>query len=138
MSPPPAADAPKTGAREPPRALIVDDDSDTRASIAELLADNGYQVMAVEDGQKAFDYLAHQPPPDVVVLDLWMPVMDGWTLASQVTGGRLPRVPILVVTAASSQFGYPVPSRYVLRKPINHDRFLRLLTELVEQHHEPS
>jgi CheY-like chemotaxis protein len=114
-----------------PAVLIVDDDADTRASLGELFADADYQVRTVEDGQKAFDYLDHQAPPDVVVLDLWMPVMDGWTLVSQVVSGRLPKVPILVVTASSAQFGYPVPPRYVLRKPINPDRILRLAKELI-------
>ena len=120
-------------ARSPgrPAVLIVDDDADTRDSLGEVFADADYQVIAVEDGQKAFDYLDHQPPPDVVVLDLWMPVMDGWTLASQVLSGRLPKVPMLVVTASSAQFGYPVPSRYVLRKPVNPDRLLRLAQELI-------
>lgn len=122
---------PRSPAR--PAVLIVDDDADTRASLGDVFADADYRVMVVEDGQKAFDYLDHEPPPDVVVLDLWMPVMDGWTLASQVLSGRLPRVPMLVVTAASAQFGYPVPSRYVLRKPINPDRMLRLAQELIGQ-----
>jgi CheY-like chemotaxis protein len=67
------------------------------------------------------------------VLDLWMPVMDGWTRANQVVNGRLPNVPILVVTASSAQFGYPVSSRYGLRKPINPDRMLRLIQELIGQ-----
>jgi len=41
-------------------------------------------------------------------------------------------VPILVVTAANAQFAYPVPPRYVLRKPFNPDRLLHLIAELVE------
>jgi CheY-like chemotaxis protein len=116
-----------------PAVLIVDDDADTRASLGEVFEEADYQVITVEDGLKAFEYLDHQPPPDLVVLDLWMPVMDGWTLANQVVNGRLPNVPILVVTASSAQFGYPVPSRYVLRKPINPDRMLGLGQELIGQ-----
>jgi CheY-like chemotaxis protein len=114
-----------------PLALVVDDDADTRASLAELLADHGFQVLAVEDGQKAVDLLEREPTPDVVVLDLWMPVMDGWTVAKRVMARELPSVPIIVVTAAGAHFAYPVSSRYVLRKPIDSDRFLRLVSEIV-------
>jgi CheY-like chemotaxis protein len=112
--------------------LVVDDDADIREAVKELLEDSGYRVIVAEDGQQAFDYLAHRPPPDCVVLDLWMPVMDGWSLAAEVLIGRLPSVPILVVTAANAQFAYPVPPRYVLRKPFNPDRLLKMISELVE------
>lgn len=114
------------------RILVVDDDADIRESVKEVLEEEGYSVITANDGQQAYDYLAANPPPDCVVLDLWMPVMDGWSLASEVLVGRLPPVPILVVTAANAQFAYPVPPRYVLRKPFNPDRLLMLVAELVE------
>jgi CheY-like chemotaxis protein len=114
------------------RVLVVDDDADIRASVKEVLEEAGYSVVLASDGQEAYDYLSQHPPPDCVVLDLWMPVMDGWSLASEVLIGRLPAVPILVVTAANAQFAYPVPPRYVLRKPFNPDRLLMLVAELIE------
>src|SRR4051794_40812231 len=83
----------------PALVLVVEDDADIRVSLAEILTDAGYRVIAVEDGQKAFDYLAESPPPECVVLDLWMPVMDGWSLAAEIMAGRLPTVPLLIVTA---------------------------------------
>jgi CheY-like chemotaxis protein len=114
------------------RVLVVDDDADIRSRSERCCEDAGYAVVLAKDGQQAYDYLAGNPPPDCVVLDLWMPVMDGWSLASEVLIGRLPPVPILVVTAANAQFAYPVPPRYVLRKPFNPDRLLMLVAELVE------
>jgi CheY-like chemotaxis protein len=119
-------------AEDPATILVVDDDADTRDSIAELLEEHGYTAIVAGDGQQAFDYLARRPPPACVVLDLWMPVMDGWSLAAEVLMGKLPNVPILVVTAAAAGFAYPVPPRYVLRKPISKDRLLMLVTELIE------
>jgi CheY-like chemotaxis protein len=114
--------------------LVVEDDRDTREAMVELLAERGYAVIAFEDGRKAFDYLARERAPACVVLDLWMPEMDGWSLASELLQGRLPRVPILVVTAASSHFGYPsVAPRYVLRKPVSPERLLTLVKELVQR-----
>jgi CheY-like chemotaxis protein len=128
----PTASDPTDLAERPSTILVGDDDADTRHSLAELLEENGYAVILAEDGQEAFDYLAKQPPPACVVLDLWMPIMDGWSLASQVLIGNLPSVPILVVTAAGAQFADPVPPRYVLRKPVSTERLLMLLAELIE------
>jgi CheY-like chemotaxis protein len=114
------------------RVLVVDDDADIREAVSEVLEEAGYSVVLANDGQQAYDYLDQNPPPECVVLDLWMPVMDGWSLASEVLVGRLPTVPILVITAASAQFAYPVPPRYVLRKPFNPERLLMLVSELIE------
>jgi two-component system chemotaxis response regulator CheY len=114
------------------RVLVVDDDADIREAVRGVLEEAGYSVVLASDGQRAYEYLAENPPPDCVVLDLWMPVMDGWSLASEVLLGRLPTVPILVITAANANFAYPVPPRYVLRKPFNPDRMLMLVAELVE------
>jgi CheY-like chemotaxis protein len=110
--------------------LVVDDDADIRESIAEILEDGGYGVVVAEDGQQAFDYLATSPPPACVLLDLWMPVRDGWSLAAEVKSGCLPAVPILVVTAISGPIDCPAPPRYVLRKPFELDRLLKLVAEL--------
>ena len=62
------------------RVLIVEDDDDVRDAIAELLADHAYSPVAAANGQDALDRL--QKPderPCVILLDLMMPVMDGWT-----------------------------------------------------------
>jgi CheY-like chemotaxis protein len=60
-----------------------------------------------------------------------MPGLDGWSVASQVASGALPRVPILLITAGESDAGYPVPTRYVLRKPLAAERLLVLVREMV-------
>jgi two-component system, chemotaxis family, chemotaxis protein CheY len=114
-----------------PLILVVDDDADTRNSLAELLTEHGYRVVTAEDGEQAYHYLAAHRPPAAMVLDLWMPVRDGWSLSAEVMVGHLPAVPIVVVTAAAAHFAYPVPSRQVLRKPISPDRLLRMLDEIV-------
>jgi CheY-like chemotaxis protein len=125
---PPAEDP--APADDRPTILVVEDDADTRAALCELLTERGYAVVGVEDGQKAHEYLSAKTPA-AVVLDLWMPVMDGWSLTAEVLVGNLPSVPIVVVTAASAGFAYPVPSRHVLRKPVNPDRLVRLIEEVV-------
>jgi CheY-like chemotaxis protein len=65
------------------------------------------------------------------VLDLWMPMMDGWRFAAEVNLGRLPQVPMMVITAAEAYWGYPTHPRYVLRKPLDSAKFLGMVGALV-------
>jgi CheY-like chemotaxis protein len=116
----------------PPTVLVVEDDEDTRAAIRELLEDQGYRVATATNGRDAEQYLRHRPTPDCMVLDLWMPVMDGWALAAEIEAGRLPRVPLVVVTAAASYWGYPSPPGRVLRKPASPARLLALVEDAVK------
>jgi CheY-like chemotaxis protein len=111
--------------------LLVEDDEDTRSTLAELLKDNGYQVVPARNGREAQSYLATQPRPSCLVMDLWMPVMDGWALAAEMRSGRLPGVPMMVITAAESYWGYPISPRYVLRKPLDSGKFLTMVDSLV-------
>jgi len=113
-----------------PTVLVVDDDPDIRASISELLEDHGYTTIEAPDGRQALEYLRHQQAPACLILDLWMPELDGWSLATAMGKGDVPSVPTILVTAASSDSGYPVPNRQVLHKPIDPDRLLSLVATL--------
>jgi len=71
----PAADGPSP--RSPsPRVLVVDDDDAIRSMLAEALGFEGYEVECARDGQEALGYI-RRAPPQAIVLDLMMPVMDG-------------------------------------------------------------
>ena len=61
------------------RVLIVDDDRDIREALGEILADDGFAVEAAWNGETALDRLEAGFRPDVIILDLMMPVMDGLT-----------------------------------------------------------
>ena len=82
--------------------LVVDDYADSRAAVRELLEDNGYEVTEAANGQEALNFLVAPAKPRVqlIVLDLQMPVMNGWQflklLGSYV---RLETIPVLVVSA---------------------------------------
>jgi CheY-like chemotaxis protein len=110
--------------------LVVDDDADIRSCISELLEDHGYTAMEAPDGRQALEYLRQQPAPACLILDLWMPELDGWSLATAMGKGEVPSVPTILVTGASSDSGYPVPTGQVLRKPIDPDRLLTLVARL--------
>jgi CheY-like chemotaxis protein len=58
--------------------LIVEDDFAARTLLAELLESRDYSVATAADGRQALDYLRTSSPPKVIILDLMMPVMDGW------------------------------------------------------------
>jgi CheY-like chemotaxis protein len=58
--------------------LVVDDDAATRAALQAVLAAAGYRVACAADGREAIDYLGRAERPGLILLDLSMPVMDGW------------------------------------------------------------
>ena len=101
--------------------LLVDDDDDVRDSLALVLRDEGYQVETASNGKEALDKLERMPPPGLVVLDLMMPVMNGWTTLEQMRKRQVPS-PVLVVSAAVPP---PPPgvSAY-LRKPVDLNQLL--------------
>jgi DNA-binding response OmpR family regulator len=110
--------------------LVVEDDEDTRSAIAETLEDHGYRVVQKEGGRQAEHYLSTSAPPVCMILDLMMPDLDGWALASFMRQGRVPQVPLIVVTAAGDHWGYPAPRHRVLKKPLDPDRLLALVAEI--------
>jgi two-component system chemotaxis response regulator CheY len=81
------------------RILIVDDDESIRQIVRMCLTDEGYEVFEAPNGQAALNRLA-AAQPDLILLDLRMPVMDGWEFARQY--GRLPgpHAPIVAFVAA--------------------------------------
>jgi CheY-like chemotaxis protein len=79
--------------------LVVDDDPDIRDALCELLEDEGYRAVSAANGQEALTYLKSSDLPCVILLDLMMPVMDGWAFrAEQRRSGNT--VPIVLLSAA--------------------------------------
>ena len=83
----------------PKPIMIVEDDADVRAALAAFLEGEGYVVLEAADGAEALQRLRTNEVC-LVLLDLWMPGMDGWQFrAEQMRDPALARVPVLVVTA---------------------------------------
>jgi CheY-like chemotaxis protein len=110
--------------------LVVDDDDDTRAAIAEVLEDQGYLVTLATNGHEAELKLHDIERPDCIVVDLWMPVMNGWTFITRLQRFGPRPIPILVLTAAEPHWGYPVPRTNVLRKPFRPESLISMLQRL--------
>jgi CheY-like chemotaxis protein len=81
--------------------LVVEDDPDIRESVVEILEDEGHVVTSAGDGREALDLLhSASPAPDLILLDLMMPVMSGYQFREEQL--KLPAfagIPVLVVTA---------------------------------------
>jgi CheY-like chemotaxis protein len=113
--------------------LIVEDDDDIREALTQILELEGYDVREATNGREALDICAKQPTPNLILLDLMMPVMDGWQFrAEQMKDPVLSKVPVVVISADASvhekvaSFG----AATVLPKPISLDRLLRAVESL--------
>jgi CheY-like chemotaxis protein len=84
----------------PTCVLVVDDDTSIRDLMALALSDAGYEVSEADDGAAALA-LVRKSPPDVILLDMRMPIMDGWEFAQAYRQLPGPHAPVIVVTAAS-------------------------------------
>ncbi|HXU03537.1 MAG TPA: response regulator [Polyangia bacterium] len=83
-----------------PIVLVVDDDVDILQSVAELLVDEGYDVATASDGRAALEQMRRGLRPDVILLDLMMPGMNGWDFrAEQMQDDNLKGIPVIVITA---------------------------------------
>jgi two-component system response regulator MprA len=90
------------GLQPPPgRVLVVDDDTDIRALVAGALLDEGYEVTTAPDGLAALERVRDYVP-DVILLDMNMPRMNGWEFADAYRARPGPHAPIIVFTAGSS------------------------------------
>jgi CheY-like chemotaxis protein len=81
--------------------LLVDDDFLTRESVTLVLAGEGYMVAAAANGREALERLHGHCRPDLILLDLKMPVMDGWEFRRELArDAALAGIPLLVVSAS--------------------------------------
>ncbi len=130
----PAGDSPRAGKR----ILLVDDDPTVRGSLADLLVGEGYFIIPAENGQQALD-LAGRFPFDLILLDLNMPVMNGWDTFGQLTADY-PFIPIIIATGRPTQLFTAIGAEVgaLLEKPIDIPTLLqtmeKLLAEPTEKH----
>lgn len=113
------------------RVLVIEDEADLRALMADLLQEEGYAVESARDGVEGLRLIA-QRMPDLILLDIKMPVMDGRMFVELLMARYPERAPIVVVTAVES-----APRRAAetgaegwVGKPFDIDR----LVQTVERH----
>ena len=112
----------------PREVLIVDDDLDAREALAELLEYRGFSVGSAANGREALNYLRNSSLPRIIILDLMMPMMDGWEfLEHQSRDFALMEIPVIVLTATPPS--QPVKAKVILQKPIQFDSLVKLLNQ---------
>jgi CheY-like chemotaxis protein len=105
--------------------LVVEDDDATREALALELQDAGYGVAEAANGREALDYLADHAAPDVIVLDMMLPVLDGWRVLERLRRTH-PTVPVVVTTAGiiSREWALQHGCAGFVKKPIDPGRLL--------------
>ena len=113
-----------------PGILVVDDDPDIRESLREVLEDEGHSTVCVSNGREALDYLRSGKRPCVILLDLMMPVMDGWQFRrEQKQDPAIADIPLIVITATGKR-PVLVDADELVMKPLD----LTRLFEAIDRH----
>ncbi len=113
--------------------LIVEDDPDVAMSMGDVLESEGYRIAIAGNGSEAIDELKKGTRPDLILLDMMMPVMDGWKFREEQR--RLPEVdaiPVVTVTADGDARGKAasVQAAAHLSKPVTIDGLLDVVERL--------
>jgi CheY-like chemotaxis protein len=104
--------------------LIIEDDRDIREELTLLLEENGYCVLVADHGRHALEVMRAGNRPDAIILDLMMPVMDGWEFREhQRSDPDLASIPVIVTTASERS----IDAHAFLRKPVDQDALLQAL-----------
>jgi CheY-like chemotaxis protein len=121
-----------------PRVLIVEDHDDSREMLEELLCEQGFLVESAVNGLQAWERLLRLPRPDVVLLDLMMPVMTGWEVIARVEQEpSLRGLPIVVVSGAGTTRPVPRGVFASIPKPLDLGLLMETLERLRMRSEEP-
>jgi CheY-like chemotaxis protein len=106
--------------------LVVDDDVASTESLTEILTDAGSTVATAKNGKDALTQLRAAALPRLIILDLFMPEMDGWEFRrAQLKDAKLRDIPVVVMTGASVYAG--IDANVIVHKPLDAARFVSLV-----------
>lgn len=81
------------------KILIIDDNVDVRLTLADVLISDGFRVATAKDGMEGLTYLERNDHPDLILLDLQMPVMDGYDLMDRIRqSSQLKKIPVILIS----------------------------------------
>ncbi len=122
-----------SGAGGDRRLLLVDDDTELRGSLSELLHSDGFRVVGVANGAEALTYLRGAAPPDLILLDLMMPVKDGWQFRlEQKQDPAISAIPVLAMSADDTAKAAAIDADYYLRKPFEYAVLLDIVRRIID------
>ena len=112
-----------------PTILIVEDEPDIRSVMQESLEAVGLSILTAANGQEALGKLGNNPSVSLILLDLMMPVMNGWQFLSAIDKNPvLKKIPIIVVTVFSD-LAKDLNVRGVIKKPFDLDDLLKQVND---------
>jgi PAS domain S-box-containing protein len=128
------AEAPQPHARENAAeaqgtpVLVIDDDPTVHDLMQRFLGKEGFRILTALSGEEGLR-LARQAPPDVIILDVQMPVMDGWSVLQQIKADpKLREIPVVLVTMTDQKtLGFSLGANEYLTKPVDRERIASVL-----------
>lgn len=121
------------------KVLIAEDDEDSRSLLCAILEGKGHLVMSAPDGQKALE-IARKSAPDIIITDILMPKMDGYSLCREIKSDpKLAHIAVVFYTATyqkdvDEKLGLAIgASRYIL-KPQEPTVFIKILDDIIKEH----
>jgi CheY-like chemotaxis protein len=123
------------------RILVVEDNQDNRDLVRFLLENAGYQVLVASTGSQGLE-IAGRELPDLILMDLTLPVMDGWTAARQLkTDPKTMHIPLLALTAhtlpGDRQRALEAGFNGYISKPINISKFNDAISYALQRKKNP-
>lgn len=111
--------------------MVIEDDDDIRELLKDVLEGEGYHLVTAANGAEGLDILSQIPKPCVILLDMMMPVMDGWTFSEETKKNlQYKNIPLLAITAFADKLAPKDRFYGVLKKPLRMD----LLLDLIRHH----
>jgi signal transduction histidine kinase len=112
--------------------LVVEDDDDIRETLVSLLSIEGYRVAGCSNGHEALAWLRSSTKPDLILLDLRMPIMDGWQFrVAQKGDPLLANIPAIVLSADSTPKAVAIDADAYLKKPVDYDTLVDTIERLL-------
>ena len=116
------------------RVVVIEDDADLREAICMMLRYEGFEPVDFCDAREAIRCIESGLPADVILLDLMMPLMNGWEFCQhRVESAALSRVPVIVITARQTVTPEPVGISAVLLKPFDLEALQAAIAKVVER-----
>ncbi|MDB4994496.1 MAG: Response regulator [Myxococcaceae bacterium] len=113
--------------------LVVEDDEDVRETLRDVIGDEGYETIGAANGQEALALLK-DGAPHLILLDLMMPVMDGWQLLTKLRSDpRYAHLPVLVMSASGDAHRSLPSTQPFMRKPLSLGGLMGRIHELCDR-----
>jgi signal transduction histidine kinase len=116
------------------RILVVEDDRAVQETLGLVLEEEGYEVSRASDGREALTRLTGNLAPDLILLDLRMPVMDGWSFRNaQRKDSQMAPIPVVAMSADATSRAQAISAEAFLRKPLDLEDLLATVRRILDE-----